>query len=191
MNAIHSLNLNLIPAVPKGKILWHVIPEELIPYSIRSKFIAAVNEMNKIPRIREKIKIVTERQDFNDEVASLINDNNNIVDVAVDKMEKLKSLPTGVKALVFEGQLGDFRQLEGILAALRAIQQNNVQTLLSLYKMLTGEPFNGTEDDIIKNIENPMRLARFIIFNLKPIEKLSGEDLKHLNDNLLKLIESA
>lgn len=191
MNTIHSLNLNLTPAIPRGKTLWHVIPQELIPYSIRSKFITSVNKMNKIPRIREKIKVVTERQDFNDEVTRLINDNNNIVDAAVDKIEKLENLPKGVKALVFEGQLGDFRQLEGILAALRAIQQNNTQVLLNLYKMLTGEPFNGTEDDIIKNIEDPMRLARFIIFNLKPIEKLSGEDLKHLNDNLLKLIESA
>ncbi|MDP3732224.1 MAG: VWA domain-containing protein, partial [Candidatus Omnitrophota bacterium] len=191
MNAIHSMNLNLTPTVPQGKVLWHVIPEKIIPYPIRSRFIAIANEMNRIPRIREKIKVVTEKQDLNYIVSKLTNDSNNIVDAAVSKAEELEGLPNGVKALVFEGELGEFRQLEGILAALRALHRNDVRALIKLYELLTGDPFSGSEGDIIKNLNDPKSLAQFILFKLKPIERIRIQDLERLNDNLIKLIQSA
>jgi len=191
MAAIHSLNLNLTPAVPKGKVFWHVIPEELVPYSIRSRFIALVNQTNKIPQIREKIKVVTHQQGLNETVAGLTADANNIVDVALSHRKDLEGLPAGVKALVFEGELGDFRQLEGIIAALRALQSNNSIALIRLYEMLTGESCNAKEEDIVKNIEDPRRLAAYIIFNLKPIAIHDTRVIGDLNKNLLQLIRSA
>jgi len=192
MLLIHSLNLNLLPPVESGKTLWHVIPIDRIPLSIRGDFVYMVNYLNRAyPDVREKIKVVTERQDLNDAITGLLNDKNNIVDVAVSCKEDLENIPKGVKALVFDGKLGDFRQLEGILAALRALQQENARALINLYEILTGQVFKGSEADIIKYMENPKRLAGIIIFNLKPIEIHTYKDLEELNRTLLAFIRAA
>jgi len=192
MIILHHMNLKLLPPVEDGKTLWHVIPEGLIPHSIRSQFINMVSNINKdYPDLREKVVVVTNRQDLYDKVNELASDPYNIVDVAVQAKKDLAKLPPRVKALVFKGRLSDFRQLEGIIAALRALQQNNGQALIRLYEILTGTQFKGDESAIIDNIEHPEILASIIIFNLKPIEIRNYEDLRKMNKNLLKLIQAA
>lgn len=195
MQQIHGLNINLVSAVPNSKTLWHVIPEDLIPYDIRTQFIALVTKMNKVKQIHEKIRVVTrkrfERHALSDIVKDLTSDPNNIVDVAARRQEDLIGLPEGVKALVFAGELGDFRQLEGVIAALRAIQQNNVEALVSLYRLLTGSSFSGNAANILKNIEDPIALSCYIRFNLQPVKRLLAEDLRRLNESLLKMLQSA
>ncbi|MFH1996664.1 MAG: PEP/pyruvate-binding domain-containing protein [Candidatus Omnitrophota bacterium] len=192
MHRIHRQNVELIPPIKHGKVLWHVIPTDLIPFSARSQFINMVNKLNRdYPDSREKIKLVTGRQDLGAVVRDLVSAPENIVGVAAPNREDLDALPEGVRAFVFEGELGDFRQLEGILALLRALHQDNVSAIMQLYQVLTGAKFNGNEDDIKNNLANPSRLARIIIFNLRPIEIDDGEELQRLNTNLLKLIRSA
>lgn len=139
MRSIHQENLSLTPPLEKGKVLWHVIPLELIPHSIRNDFNNMVIRINReLPHLREKISVVTERQDLNSEVARLLSDPDNIVDVAVTDRTQIYSLPKGVKALVFEGELGNFRHIEGLIASLRALHIEDVPAMLRLYKMLTG-----------------------------------------------------
>jgi len=187
MERIHEINMSLLPPVENGKTLWHVIPEEIIPRSIRANFVNMISDMNRThPDLREKIKIVTNRQYLHAVIAKLVSDPNNIVDAAVADRKDLEELPEGIKALVFEGKLGDFRQLEGILAALRALQQNNTKAIIALYEILTGKLFSGSEKEVLRCIEDPRRLADIIIFDLKPIE---AEDYEELNLNLHEFIE--
>jgi hypothetical protein len=188
---IHDINNALVPAIAEGKMLWHVIPIELIPESIRARFIATINDMNRVPGIREKIKIVTTRQDVAGEIASLLKDPANTVDAAVANAEALKNLPQGVKALVFEGETGDFRQMEGIIAALRALHKNDAASLIKLYEIMTGVKFTGLTQDLYANFTNPQDLAKLIKFTLKPITQIPADELKRLNDAMLSMLRSA
>ena len=192
MTRIHEMDIELIPPLEKGKTLWHVIPAELIPLSIRKDFIKMVGDLNRdLPEMREKIRIVTEKQDLTAVTAELAADGNNVVDVAVAGAGQLESLPEGVKALVFEGELGDFRQLEGILAALRALQQDNARALTDLYRILTGKDYTGDEADILKNIADPVALSKVIKFTLLPIRVYDYNALDAMNQRLLQLMRAA
>ncbi|MFQ5952260.1 MAG: hypothetical protein ACE5JK_02525 [Candidatus Omnitrophota bacterium] len=192
MKAIHEKNLELIPPIEAGKILWHVIPAKLIPYSIRSEFVAFINEMNqKYPDSREKIKIVTERQDFFATVKDLAGDSANLIDAAVATKDDLRDLPKSVKALVFEGALGDFRQLEGIIAALRALQQEDVEALTDLYMLMTGEEFQGDLHEVAGSIEDPSLLAEFLTFSLSPVKVHNVRELDRLNKEQVRFIHAA
>ena len=188
---INDTDMKLLPPVKEDKILWHVIHESVIPVSIRGQFINMLQQINRTyPDLREKIVVVTNKQDFRDRVNQLAGDSRNIVDVAVGRKEYLEELPEGVKGLVFKHS-SNFVQLEGVIAALRALQQDNTQALISLYEMLTGKTFEGNEADITANINNPRILANMIIFNLKKLDIYNSDDLETLNKNLLKLIQAA
>lgn len=193
MICLHHINMHLLPPVENGKILWHVVPIELVPHSLRSKFYSMIRETNRdYPHVKEKIKIVTEGQDMEEVINELIADPNNIVNAAVGDEEDLEDLPEGVKALVFEGELKNFRQLEGILAALRALYQNDVETLITIYQILTGYSIDDERaDEITANIDDPKALADVIVFYLKPVEIRDTEDLRILNSKLLKFIYAA
>ncbi len=188
---LHLINISLTPVIPKGKVLWHVVPDELVPDSIRAKFIETISEMNRVPGIREKIKVVTGRQDISGEISRLLQDPANIVDAAVSSADSLKNIPQGVKALVFEGETGDFRQLEGIIAALRALYKNDAATLIKLYEILTGAIFPGATIDLQTKFANPEALAKLIKFTLKPITQIPADELKRLNDAMLGMLRSA
>ncbi len=193
MNTLHRLNMDLIPPVEEGKILWHVIPIDLVPESIRSEFVSTINKIDRdYPDLREKIKVVTDRQVLHQVVSELADDSNNVVGVAVKDVDSLKWLPEGVKALVFEGELGDFRHLEGVLAALRALQNNNARALIEIYRILTGSAFLGyTADDILAKINDPEKLADIITFGLTPVEIPDDDYLTELNGRLLEFIYAA
>jgi len=204
MDEIHKVNLELLPPIETGKTMWHVIPLRLIPqspdYNQRVKFYEFVKtRLDRLyPNVREKIKIVTDEGDYGrnlvDEVTRLAEDKNNIVDVALDSEEYIDKLPDGVGMLVFKpegGDLGTFRQLEGILAALRALHIKDYaqrsEKLSALYGLLTGkEPPNG-----IPQVSDNKEFARRFQFILPPITIKDGKELQRLNENLLRLIESA
>lgn len=198
MDILNLLDKELLPPVEAGKTLWHVIPVSLIPqspdYNQQTRFIAFVNELNRLyPNSGEKIKVVTDRQSVEDIVKSLASDPDNIVDVALDSEGTVDKLPDGVKALVFkpkDGKLGDFRQLEGILAALRALHIKDPaqmrEKLARIYRLLTGEAAQN-----IPEIADPREFAKKFIFILPPIEIRNKEELRRLNENLLELIKSA
>jgi len=196
MDELHKINSALLPAVPDNKTLWHVIPIQLIPSPIRGKFLEMVTELNSQPLLKEKIKIVTERQDLQTEIYKLAESGTAIVDVAftsADDLEMLTQIETKdkIKALVFEGEMGNFIQLEGIIASLRALQTGNVPVLLQLYEKLTGSAFSGSESSILASLNNPDQLAKKLTFILKPITIIDGNALSEMNKLLLEFIHSA
>ena len=199
MDAIHTMNLELIQPVEEGKTMWHVIPVSLIPqdprYNLRTKFIELVREMERLyPEAREKIRIVTDKQDLANVVNNLAKDPNNIVDVALDSESLIDKLPDSAKMLIFEakdGDIGDFRQLEGILAGLRALHikdyNQRIEKLSRIYKFLTGE----SPKNIPAASDSLKEFARKFKFILLPITIEDKEALRRLNENLLRLIEAA
>jgi predicted NBD/HSP70 family sugar kinase len=189
METIHDMNMSLLPPVETGKILYHVIPKSIVPQTIMGEF-------GKLARwtknYRERIVVVDDK-DFIDTVAKLSDDKNNKVLAAVPKEDMLAGLRSGVKALVFrsdtEGVYG-FRQLEGVIAALRALERSDASALTRIYRILTGSDFSGAEKDILDNIGDPRGLAKFMIFNLKPVP-VNYKELPVLNRRLLEFIRSA
>jgi glucosamine-6-phosphate deaminase len=190
MAALDSECRQLLPSVDVGKILYHVIPESLVPEQIRG-------EMGKIARDtdsrRERIRIVPDKE-FVSTLGALSQDKNNVILAAAPDAKVLSSLPKGVKALVFTGEIGGafgFRQLEGIIAALRALERGDAAALSRIYRILTGSPFKGSQSDIVANIGDPKMLAMYMTFNLKPIVVEDYTELKRLNTRLLEFIRNA
>lgn len=192
---IHDINMKSYPSVEDGKTLYHVIPVELIPYSIRPQFIDMVTRLNQdYPNLKEKIEIVTDRQDLVNRITELASDPNNIVTAALTNENYLSKLPGGVKALVFKGDTGDlnsFKQIECILAALRALYQDDAKALIRLYEIASGEKFTGDEAGLLGCMNDPTELAHRIIFNLKPISVENKEMLDRLNNRVIELIRQS
>lgn len=196
---IHRLNIESIPSLEKNKTLWHVIPLSLVPqnagYNQRNKFIEFVHRINRLyPDIPEKIKIVTEEQDIAAVVAELKADKNAIVDVALDNEADLERIPQNVDVLIFkpmDGIMGDFRQLEGIIASLRALHIKDAfqrrERLERLYGILTGRSPQKFPDAV----DDPKEFARRFMFILPPITINNTNDLKLFNENMLRLMEAA
>ena len=196
MDEINVVDKLLIPPIEKGKTLWHVISANLIPqsseYNQRNKFTEFVRDLNRrYPDVREKIEVVTDEQ-LKARVTSHVKDGD-LVDVALGDTGLIDKLPDSVKMLVFEardGGLGTFRQLEGILACLRALQIKDPEEmrkrLEELYELLTDE-----KPPEIRGISDMRELARKLVFRLPAIDIHDGKALKSLEENLHKLIESA
>lgn len=197
MDAIHEIDKALLPDIDRGKTSWHVIQMTLASrdplYNQRAKFVEFINEMNRrYPEAREKIRLVSEKRDIAGVVAELAKDPNNIVDVALDSELAIDNMPKGIKMLVFrakDGQMGDFRQLEGILAALRALHIDDFAQrkarLERIYELMTGEHKD------MPDISDLKEFAKAFQFILPPVTIKDKEELKRLNDNLLRLFESA
>ena len=192
MTVIHNMNMDLLPPVDNGKVLYHVIAEELIPVTMTGHMYKLARETENM-KMRERIKIV-KRKDLESETARLKSSSGNIVLAAVQYKEDLLLLPKDVKALVFtsaDGGAFGFKQLEGVIAALRALYRDDAGSLARLYKILTGSPFAGKEMDIAKYLSDPRALAEIIMFNLEPSVAKDPEELKHLNEKLLEFLYKA
>lgn len=195
MEKIHSVDMDALPYLDKNKkTLWHVIPIRLIPPEQRTMFIDLVAEMQReYPEGREKIRIVTEKQDLAGVVRELAADTGNLVDVALDNEGDIDKLPDGVKMLVFKpagASLGNFRQLEGMIAGLRLLHMKDraqfEEKMARLYELMTGKPPKEIPD-----ISDPREFARKLIFELPPITVKDTEEFERLDKNLRELLKSA
>ena len=194
MKELHAIDIEALPHIEKKKTLWHVIPIGLIPPEQRNMFIDLISSMQReYPEGREKIRIVTDRQDLKSMVEQLVTDSNNLVDVALDSEADIDKLPGGVKMLVFKpagASLGNFRQIEGMIAGLRLLHmEDRVQfreKMSRLYEVMTGHPPKEIPD-----ISDPREFARKLIFELPPITVESGEELEDINRSLRELLRSA
>lgn len=199
--AINKIDMEFIPTFPENRTLVHIIPVSLIPqgtidnkYNQRARIIEFINQINSIPNVREKIRIITERQDLAAAVQEEIAMNPNVViDAALDDVAYLEKLPNGVKALVFKpenNQAENFRQFEGIIASLRALHikdySRRMAALSALYELMTGKPA-----PIIPQTDDTKEFARQFQITLPPITVKEYDDLKSLNESLMRLMESA
>lgn len=199
---IHRLNVESMTPVENG-IMYHVIPLSLIPqhpeYNQRARFRNFVRQMEReYPDSKERIIIVEDDKDIESTVRRLAD--GNIVDVALPGTVSLEkyNLPSNVKMLIFEdardeaGNIipSDFVQVEGIIASLRALHIKDTsvrnERLSRLYEILTGQ-----KPPVIGDIDDPVRLARKIIFVLQPVTVKDIREFKQLNDNMQELLMSA
>ena len=176
-----------------------MIPLKYIPQSIQVQFNSMVTRLNKDhPELREKVIVTTDRQGLVDKVNELLADPNNIVMAAVTNEEDMARLPhisgERLRALLFKGEpggLNDFKQVECMLAALRALYNNDAKALIALYELTSGEKFTGNPGELLAAMNDPSALARKITFILKPIPIERQEMLDRLNSRELELIRDS
>ena len=179
---IHLANLELAPAISKEKTLWYVIPRSLVPESQQAALKKLTQALRKTGST-ERILLVESDDDIVSAAAGLKKPET-IVLAACSDREVFDSLAeNNIKGLMFQGKLGEFRQFEGVLAALRAYQNNDITSLKNIYRLITGQypPL----------IDDPAEFARAVVFYLPPVEGLDYEQIRELNKNMVLLIQSA
>jgi hypothetical protein len=187
------VNTEFSPVAEKKVKIAHVIPINLIPYEQRTAFMNMAYERNNVyPDAAEKIEVVNERQNLKTRIQGLI-EAGYAVGVALDDKDDIDKLPNNVKMLVFErlgGRIGNFRQMEGVIAMLRALHIGDVRArnerLSRIYEMLTGESAVN-----VPPTEDPREFARRFIVRLPPIKVEDKEELKKMNERMLALLSAA
>ncbi|MDO8535785.1 MAG: hypothetical protein Q7S30_02075 [Candidatus Omnitrophota bacterium] len=166
----------------------HIIDYPLIPTE-QAILITQINKLTRSDDFKEKIIIANKGESIEEAIAKTIKRYPNaVIDAAVStKEEQDKLAKSDVLALVFHTEEGpcNFRQIEGIVGALRALQRNDKVSLLKIYELLTGSVFGDHAPDDVKE------LIKILIFKLPAIEIKDPSDLKRLNDNLVELIKAA
>jgi hypothetical protein len=199
MDAVHNINMSMLkPFAKKGKKLNYLIVEELVPVRMRNKLKNFLEELyRKYPFLRSKEEIrIVRKNNMDMAIADILSrtDRKNIVNIALSDPGDVSGLPEGVKALVFTGSrpTDDLIQLEGVLAALRAMQQGDVRELIMVYEYLTGKRFDidrVSVEELTRKITDPFALAKILTFELKPIQNLTN--IMDLEQRLLSYIESS
>jgi len=191
MHTIHDMNMDLLPPVEKGKVLLHLIPIQIVPYSLRSRLSNLCQDRDSF---RERIELVPDGRDIAQVAGDRLSEGNYIVDVAVIHKGTLARLPNDVNALFFttRAPVANFRQLEAIIAALRAVHTKNARAMIDLYEVLSGERFPGDITQFTGDIFNdPQGLAKLITFELEPISIPDKNRKRDLNDRLFEFITKA
>ncbi|MFA5147201.1 MAG: phosphotransferase [Candidatus Omnitrophota bacterium] len=199
MESINKIDLEWMPSLETKETLWHVISIDLIPFNIRNDFMSRIRGWNGVSR--EKIVVMTERQTPEEMAASIKSEAagkglSAKIDFALAREGEIDKLPEGVRALVFEpegGIVGDFVQLEGILASLRALHiddyKQKIEKLTLLYELMAGEALPQSKIPAESaSVKEFARIFKFILPRPAPIDP---KDLKILNERLLEFIQNA
>ena len=80
--------------------------------------------------------------------------------------------------MLFKGskETGDFVHIEGIIGALRALEAGNVNALIKLFELLSGEKFDASgisEKELNRLLVNPKELAKVFVIHLRPMTELT------------------
>ena len=177
----------------EGKIVYHLIPMELVPDD-QKWMIQKIENVQADPNVKEKIRFLDRSEcEQYEKIAADLLDKGFIVDMAlldpseddIAKLELLKLKDKGFKALVFsQKEPGNFQQLDGILYALRALQNENRQALEMLYRLLTGTKMGGELEEALHSVDlnDPAEMIKKgIVFRLPPIIIKDHNKLSELN----------
>jgi len=193
---IHQINILMKPAVLEGKVLWHILEEDLLAESQKGSFAQGINNASKEIDGPERIWILRNNQSIEDAMLEIRRSCPDAVfDVALSSVEHIERVPEqgGIKMLVFSGKVGDIRQLEGIIAALRALhrsRENVMPSLLRIYSVMKGAVFKG-EIPPLSVLDDPREFAKRFVFELPPVELISLDDQKKMNDRIKRLLIAA
>jgi hypothetical protein len=195
LGIVHDVNMSLVPQTKNT--IHYVIDENLVPLSMRNEVRIFLDRFyKKYPFIgeKEKIAIVSHGNLLKriEELSGRGGDGH--INAAVSHKNIINSLPEGVKALVFSGvkEESEFVNLEGIIASLRALHQENVQSLLELFELLTGEDSDTGkfyDNDLSQLLSDPERLSKILVFHLRPMIDLT--DMIDLKRTLYRYIEES
>ena len=189
MVILHQINMQ--STVPENKVLWHIIEKDVIPEEQQQdSFVTKVNKAFRDSKAAERIWILDDKKTAADAIAEIRKDDPDaVIDVALGDEGSIASMPDDkrIKMLVFKAR--NFIQLEGVIAALRALHSDNaLPTLLRIYSVMAGEPFKNPPDAIS---DDPKDTARRIIFNLSKPAAVHIDDIPKLNERLLELLTAA
>jgi len=204
MAVINQLDAKLEPVIPDDKkVLWHILDTELIPYEQRSSFVMKINKFFRDSNLPERIHIVAGDETIESAIASIrLVHPGSVFSVGLASQEAVKKSAVlrksgDIRMLVFEGKTSNFRQLEGIVAALRTLYLEDSQILPALfhiYRVLGAEPYNGTEspENLLKVLKsNPAEFALKVVCRLPLAEPVPSGDLPHLNRRLREFLIQA
>ncbi|MDD5439585.1 MAG: hypothetical protein PHS37_05305 [Candidatus Omnitrophica bacterium] len=198
MTVIHEINKRLEPAIPPQKIMWHVIDHGMIDIQ-QLPYFQNMNRDLDDGKSRERIRFVKAHETLAQVLEEIHHEHPGaVIDVATNDYARLAAISDpAIKALVIEGAAGDFRQIEGLIAALRALHIDRLRvipTLFHIYAALGATGKTGNEnryDTLLKLFEtDPREFARKFIYILPPIERLP-DDLPRLNRLMRTFITSA
>jgi len=196
MVSVHSMNMEVYPPVNENKVLWHIIDTNLIPIDMRQKFERMVFKINRdFPELKEKVILADGFDAINKTVVQLLEkSSDNIIMVGSANHGDIKNLPVGVLGLVFssdESGVNNFANVEYIIATLRALYLEDVETLLFLYNIMTGAEFSGSIEDLINNLNNPKKLAKIIQFKLRSVVDEHHKSKRILTGRLFELVNES
>ncbi len=177
--------------VPENKVLWHVIENDVIPEGQKAGIVTQVNKEFRDPKRTEKIWILGRGESVADAVRGIRAVNRDaLIDIALSKEDHIKDVPDdkSLKMLVFESH-EDFIQLEGVIAALRALHsEDGLSMLLRLYSVMAGKPYKDPPK-VMSN--DPKEFAHKLVFYLPKITSVPTDEMRKLNERLLELLTAA
>ncbi|MCX5666146.1 MAG: aldo/keto reductase, partial [Candidatus Omnitrophica bacterium] len=191
MAVFKELNNGYLPAHEKDKILWHIIERGVIPREQGDTIVTQINKAFRDNDLPERIWILDENKNTSEAIAEIrAKFPNSIIDVALASKDSINKMPDDdqVKMLVFRG-CHDFVQLEGVIAALRALHsQDALARLRHIYLIMTDHIFAGELPSASDSIKE---FARKFAFDLPPAENAPINDIPELNKRLLALLTAA
>jgi thiamine kinase-like enzyme len=195
METAHNINMSVIPPLAGERRLVHVISTDLLPVSAgRFRLVREIEKMqNAIGDLSERI-VFCSPKNLERKIRELKKDGKTVVNVALASVKDLSNLPSGVRALVFEGEKGkenDFKQIEVVIAALRALHQGDIESLINIHNLLSEEAFDGDEKLLMEYLEDPRKLAEWLTIKLGPITIVNEDELKVLYERTLLFIRAA
>lgn len=193
MTILHRINLIQKPAIPEGKVLWHILEQDIVSISQRSSFTQEVNNAAERSKASERIYMLKRNESIEDAINHINRDHPDaIFDIALSAENHIGKVPGDIKRLVFKGSAGDVTQLEGIVAALRALhgpREDVIPTLKRIYAVLKGA---ACQYEIPPDtIDDPVKFARNFIFDLPPTEPIPADEISKMNERLLQLLVAA
>lgn len=200
---LHEINVMVgmmaKPALPKDKVVWRIIEQSVVAPSQRSKFAQDLKNYYSSPDCKDKERIWILRA--GESIAQAMARIREITpeaefDVALSAKSHIDKVPAEIsKILVFRGDNGaDVVQIEGVIAALRALRIENrqeaINILLRIYSALNGSRYKG---DIPppSALSDPRQFARDFVFDLPATKPIPHDDMLKMNARLFALLTAA
>ena len=190
MDKIHFKNMELSSgaaelAEQEKKTIYYLIPESMVP-AAQHTMLRQVSQQLEKAKSKERILLVAD-DDIVSRALKIRDEDKAMPFVASRDGEMYRELfeVNGVKTLRFGGEVGDIRQVEGMIAALRAYATGNAVLLKDIYSILTGKRITAS---LYENVDT---IAKGLIFELPPIEELDTEEIMEMNRHIKMLLLAA
>lgn len=200
---IHAENLKYMPDdIPKNKVFCRVIAESILPEEQKNLLVQLDIETRdeayweKVVRLENKDpkKFINDVRNLIDEQKRLYEGRDVEFDIGCPSKDLVRQVINTdfgeglkVNAIAFKPCKSP-AQVEGIILALRALHNGDLEGLKEIFEMLSGRKLSA-EDRSIADIDE---FARKVVFELPVIEGIDfGKELKDLNDLIKKNILNA
>jgi len=187
--------------IEEGKVLWHLIHGDVVGLKQGNSYAQGINSESFRSDSRERTYILKDGEAIERAIASInkrCSDKKNVFDAALPNAGQIDDIREGVPMLVFEGDPGDVKHIEGVVYALRALHIENkfiaADVLIKLHAALSKGQSGLDRDALAAMLDarpaDPRAVARYIIFSLPPATDL-GDETDRVNRNIRALVIAA